>query len=104
MTARVLVVGSFNLDHVWTTARLPEPGATRSGHYASGPGGKGFNQAIAAVRAARPPASSARWARTPPPALRARWPRRTNSCWKSNPCRRSPRAPPRCWSMQPAAT
>jgi len=51
MTARVLVVGSFNLDHVWATARLPEPGATRSGRYASGPGGKGFNQAIAAVRA-----------------------------------------------------
>lgn len=51
MSARVLVVGSFNLDHVWTTAQLPEPGATRSGHYANGPGGKGFNQAIASVRA-----------------------------------------------------
>lgn len=51
MSAHVLVVGSFNLDHVWTTAQLPEPGATRSGSYASGPGGKGFNQAIAAARA-----------------------------------------------------
>lgn len=51
MSASVIVVGSFNLDHVWTTARLPEPGATRSGSYASGPGGKGFNQAIAAARA-----------------------------------------------------
>ncbi len=48
---RVLVVGSFNVDHVWRVAQLPQPGATLSGSYASGPGGKGFNQAIAARRA-----------------------------------------------------
>ncbi len=47
----VAVVGSFNVDHVWRVAALPQPGATLSGDYASGPGGKGFNQAIAARRA-----------------------------------------------------
>lgn len=49
--ARVVVVGSFNVDHVWTVATLPRPGETLSGHYHTGPGGKGFNQATAAVRA-----------------------------------------------------
>lgn len=48
---RVVVVGSFNFDHAWTTASLPRPGETLAGAYASGPGGKGFNQAIAAARA-----------------------------------------------------
>ncbi len=48
---RVTVVGSFNVDHVWRCPRLPEPGATLAGEYASGPGGKGFNQAVAARRA-----------------------------------------------------
>ena len=47
----VAVVGSFNVDHVWRVATLPQPGATLSGEYASGPGGKGFNQAMAARRA-----------------------------------------------------
>ncbi|HBK56207.1 MAG TPA: ribokinase [Xanthomonadales bacterium] len=51
MTGRVVVVGSFNQDHVWTGSQLPAPGQTVSGRYASGPGGKGFNQAIAARRA-----------------------------------------------------
>jgi ribokinase len=32
-------------------ATLPQPGSTLSGDYASGPGGKGFNQAMAARRA-----------------------------------------------------
>ncbi|MDR6839857.1 ribokinase [Pseudoxanthomonas sacheonensis] len=49
--ASVVVVGSFNVDHVWQCEALPAPGATISGSYASGPGGKGFNQAIAAARA-----------------------------------------------------
>ena len=49
--ARVIVVGSFNVDHVWRCETLPAPGATLQGHYHSGPGGKGFNQAIAAGRA-----------------------------------------------------
>ena len=48
---RVVVVGSFNVDHVWRVAALPQPGATLGGEYASGPGGKGFNQAMAARRA-----------------------------------------------------
>ncbi|MEZ0472758.1 PfkB family carbohydrate kinase [Luteimonas salinilitoris] len=47
----VLVIGSFNVDHVWTSDRLPRPGETLSGRYSSGPGGKGFNQAVAARRA-----------------------------------------------------
>jgi ribokinase len=47
----VAVAGSFNVDHVWRVAALPQPGATLSGDYASGPGGKGFNQAMAARRA-----------------------------------------------------
>lgn len=49
--ARVIVVGSFNVDHVWRCDALPAAGATIAGRYASGPGGKGFNQAIATVRA-----------------------------------------------------
>lgn len=48
---RVVVVGSFNVDHVWTVAVLPRPGETLGGSYHCGPGGKGFNQATAAVRA-----------------------------------------------------
>lgn len=51
MPGVVLVVGSYNQDHVWTSDELPAPGATRLGTYASGPGGKGFNQAVAASRA-----------------------------------------------------
>ena len=49
--ATAAVVGSFNVDHVWRVPALPQPGATLSGEYASGPGGKGFNQAVAARRA-----------------------------------------------------
>ncbi|MCR6662856.1 MAG: ribokinase [Luteimonas sp.] len=49
--ARVVVVGSFNVDHVWHSAQLPRPGETLVGSYRTGPGGKGFNQAVAAVRA-----------------------------------------------------
>lgn len=49
--ASVTVVGSFNVDHVWHCEALPVMGATIVGSYASGPGGKGFNQAIAASRA-----------------------------------------------------
>jgi ribokinase len=47
----VVVVGSYNQDHVWATDSLPVPGATRLGTYDGGPGGKGFNQAVAAARA-----------------------------------------------------
>ena len=48
---RVCVVGSFNVDHVWRVASLPQAGATLAGEYRSGPGGKGFNQAMASRRA-----------------------------------------------------
>lgn len=48
---RVVVLGSFNVDHVWSLATLPQPGETLAGEYHSGPGGKGFNQATAAARA-----------------------------------------------------
>ena len=50
-TGHVVVVGSFNVDHAWHVAALPRPGETLIGEYRSGPGGKGFNQAVAAARA-----------------------------------------------------
>jgi ribokinase len=50
-TGHVVVAGSFNVDHVWRCDVLPQPGETLAGSYASGPGGKGFNQAVAAARA-----------------------------------------------------
>ena len=46
----VIVVGSYNQDHVWVSDELPAPGATRSGRYLGGPGGKGFNQAVSSAR------------------------------------------------------
>ena len=49
--SQVVVVGSYNQDFVWTADALPAPGATRLGTFAGGPGGKGFNQAVAAARA-----------------------------------------------------
>lgn len=45
---RVVVAGSFNVDHAWHCAALPRPGETLAGEYSTGPGGKGFNQAVAA--------------------------------------------------------
>ncbi|KGQ18675.1 Ribokinase [Lysobacter dokdonensis DS-58] len=47
----VAVVGSFNVDHVWRCDALPHAGETRTGRYSTGPGGKGFNQAVASARA-----------------------------------------------------
>src|SRR5690554_2958056 len=49
--AAVVVVGSFNVDHVWMLPRHPRSGETLAARYATGPGGKGFNQATAAARA-----------------------------------------------------
>ena len=51
MSGRVLVVGSYNQDHAWRVARFPAPGETVRGEgFATGAGGKGFNQAVAAAR------------------------------------------------------
>lgn len=53
MTTRadVLVVGSYVQDHAWLTDRFPETGETRRAlGFNTGPGGKGFNQAIACLR------------------------------------------------------
>jgi ribokinase len=46
----VVVVGSYVQDLAFTTESFPLPGETRIGTFASGPGGKGFNQAIACHR------------------------------------------------------
>ncbi|HEX7113092.1 MAG TPA: ribokinase [Mizugakiibacter sp.] len=49
--AQVVVVGSYNHDHVWQVDRFCRPGETRRAHgFVAGPGGKGFNQAVACVR------------------------------------------------------
>ncbi len=50
MGGRVAIVGSYNQDFVWRTQQFPVPGETRLGHFSTGPGGKGFNQAVAAAR------------------------------------------------------
>jgi ribokinase len=50
-TPQVIVVGSYNRDHVWCVDRFPQTGETRLGHaFSTGPGGKGFNQAVACHR------------------------------------------------------
>lgn len=47
----VIIVGSYVQDHVWQTDRFPQPGETRRAlGFSTGPGGKGFNQAVACVR------------------------------------------------------
>ncbi|MEO3745416.1 ribokinase [Plantactinospora sp. B5E13] len=52
MDARVVVVGSTNLDLVVTAPTLPRPGETVLGNgFSTVPGGKGANQAVAAARA-----------------------------------------------------
>jgi ribokinase len=49
---RVCVVGSVNLDQSFTVEKLPRPGQTvLASALSSAPGGKGGNQAVAAVRA-----------------------------------------------------
>jgi ribokinase len=48
----IIVFGSINLDLVAQVARMPLPGETVRGHaFATVPGGKGANQALAAARA-----------------------------------------------------
>jgi len=51
VTGRVIVVGSVNVDLVVTSTRLPAPGETViGGRFSQHHGGKGGNQAVAAVR------------------------------------------------------
>jgi ribokinase len=51
MTARVVVVGSLNMDLVIRSARIPQPGETiLGGEFHSIPGGKGANQAVGTAR------------------------------------------------------
>lgn len=52
MSGRVSIVGSLNLDQVVRIDRWPDPGETVLGEFVGNfPGGKGFNQAVAAHRA-----------------------------------------------------
>jgi ribokinase len=46
----VVVLGSYVQDHCWLTRELPARGETRIGTFATFPGGKGFNQAVACHR------------------------------------------------------
>jgi len=49
--ARVVVVGSANMDMVVRAPRIPRPGETIVGtQFVMVPGGKGANQAVAAAR------------------------------------------------------
>ncbi len=51
MTAKIIVVGSFNMDLFAYVPRFPRPGETILGsRYLTSPGGKGSNQAVAAAR------------------------------------------------------
>lgn len=47
----VVVVGSYVQDLTWRCAAFPSAGQTTLGRFATGPGGKGSNQAVAAGRA-----------------------------------------------------
>lgn len=51
MSASVVVVGSFIQDLAFFSREFPRPGETVVGDFREGPGGKGFNQAVAATRA-----------------------------------------------------
>ena len=51
MHPAVVVVGSYNQDYAWRSDRLPQSGETRRAlGFATGPGGKGYNQAVACHR------------------------------------------------------
>ncbi len=46
----VVVVGSYVQDLAFNTPVFPSPGESRIGTFRTGPGGKGFNQAVACNR------------------------------------------------------
>lgn len=49
--AQVIVVGSYVQDQTWFVERFPQIGETlRAQRFNTGPGGKGFNQAVACTR------------------------------------------------------
>lgn len=50
-TPAVIVVGSYVQDLTWRCAAFPKAGETTIGLFATGPGGKGSNQAVASGRA-----------------------------------------------------
>jgi ribokinase len=51
MNVDVVIVGSYVQDQAWFVERFPRPGETTRAHrYNTGPGGKGFNQAVACAR------------------------------------------------------
>ena len=50
----VLIVGSFNQDLAFEVKEFPRPGDEVMGEFRPSPGGKGFNQAVAATRAGVP--------------------------------------------------
>ena len=53
----VVIVGSYVQDQAWFVERFPRPGETmRANRYNTGPGGKGFNQAVASARQGVPTA------------------------------------------------
>jgi len=57
MQAQVIIVGSYVQDQAWFVERFPRPGETLRAHrYNTGPGGKGFNQAVACARQGVPTA------------------------------------------------
>src|SRR5262252_9855570 len=56
-TPQVIIVGSYVQDQAWFVERFPRPGETvRANRYNTGPGGKGFNQAVACARQGVPTA------------------------------------------------
>jgi len=50
MPIDVVVIGSYVQDHCWNTQTFPKVGESRIGVFSTGPGGKGFNQAVASQR------------------------------------------------------
>jgi ribokinase len=50
MSAKIVVVGSYVQDLAFRMEQFPSGGETRLAQFALGPGGKGFNQAVAAHR------------------------------------------------------